>query len=90
MCGLLDCCCMTYALCVLQVKARAVALLQVWLEGYYSVDFKNNKVLLNDCVNFIQEKVQCTAAAWLLPPASAVTHEILHHVTVDCHYYVHV
>ena len=71
MCGLLDYCCMTYALCVLQVKARAVDLLQVWLEGYYSVDFKNNKALLNDCVNFIQDKVQCTAAALLVTSANA-------------------
>ena len=40
-----------------KVKARAIDLLQVWIEGYYSVDFKPNPKLLQECATFIQDKV---------------------------------
>ena len=40
-----------------KVKARAIDLIQVWVEGYYAVDFKHNEELTEMCVRFLQEKV---------------------------------
>ena len=46
-----------------KVKARAIDLLQVWIEGYFSVDFQPNPDLLHDCANFIQDKVHMHSAS---------------------------
>ena len=40
-----------------KVKARAIDLIQVWVEGYFAVDFKHNEELTEMCVRFLQEKV---------------------------------
>ena len=44
-----------------KVKARAVDLLQVWIEGYYSIDFKHNPDLTNLLYDFIKDKVRLGA-----------------------------
>ena len=43
-----------------KVKARTLDLLQVWIEGYYSIDFKHDPELTKSLYNFIKEKVCST------------------------------
>ena len=41
-----------------KVKARAIDMLQVWIEGYYTVDFKYDPELMEGFTNFVQKKVK--------------------------------
>ena len=45
-----------------KVKARALDLLQVWIEGYYGIDFKHDQDLTKALYNFIKEKVRPTVS----------------------------
>ena len=44
-----------------KVKARSLHLLQAWIEGYFSVDFKHDSHLTAQLYNFIKEKVGMVA-----------------------------
>ena len=40
-----------------KVKARSIDLFQIWIEGYFSVDFCHNPALTKAVYQFIQENV---------------------------------
>lgn len=53
-----------------KVKVRALDLLQAWLEGYYSIDFKNSPEILDRLKAFLESRVR----KFLLRNSTALFH----------------
>ena len=47
-----------------KVKVRALDLLQAWMEGYFTVDFKNSRQLLDTLAAFLQSMVTTSVIIW--------------------------
>ncbi len=47
-----------------KVKARTLDILQVWIEGYYGIDFKHDPHLTKSLYTFIKEQVWQTLIAF--------------------------